>query len=174
MFTSLRRSVLTAFAMSVAAASMITVGNADRVSAATYWSSGSVGYATVPQGVCTYHNSWRRLDASIDPPAIYARNTTAAQDWQWVRYRVFVVDAFGQTVQSSGYSAFVVAYDNVPATFSGRTTFTNVPDGSRIDLRIEWWSPTQQVGALAHRVDSYLHYSGMVGPFGNMSSCAKW
>lgn len=174
MFTSIRRSAIRTLAITTAAVAVSTVGIGSSASAATYWSTGSLGSATVPQGVCKYYPVWGRLDAAIDAPTIFARNTTAGQDAQWVRYRFYVVDGNGSTVQTSTYSAFALAYDNVPARFGGATLFTNIPNNSRLDVRIEWWNSTQQVGALAYRVESYKHYSGMVGPYGNLSSCAKW
>lgn len=174
MLDTVRQAFRRKVTIALAAAAIATVGVGAAVEAGQYWSTGSLGPATVPQGVCKYYPVWGRLDAAINPPTIYARNSTSARDAQWVRYRVFVVDGTGRTVRASNYSAFVLAYDNAPAAFSGATLFTNIPNNSKLDVRVEWWNSTSQVGALAFRVDSYQHYSGMVGPYGPISGCATW
>ena len=161
---------LASAALGAIALSAIVVSPA---AASTYWWTGNVGTATIPQGVCRYYSAWNRLDMAIDPPAIYARNNTvgAGNDSQWVRYRVFVVNSSGAAVQSSPYSGFAVAYDNSPARFSGATLFNGVPNNSRIDFRIEWWNSSSQVGALAHRVDRYVIHNGQPWPVGTYDSC---
>lgn len=174
MFNTIRQAFRRKVTIGLAAAAIATVGVGAAVEAGQYWSTGWLGSATIPQGVCKYYPVWNRLDASINPPAIYARNSTSARDAQWVRYRVFVVDGTGRSVQASNYSGFALAYDDAPASFSGTTLFTNVPNNSKLDIRIEWWNSTSQVGALAYRVDSYQHYSGMVGPSGPIGGCTKW
>lgn len=171
-----RKKALLTLIAAVLTVTALTLGlTANKADAATYWSTGAVGSAQLPRGVCKFHNAWGRLDASINAPTIYARDYRAGggNDWAWVRYRVFVVDSRGQTVQASSYSSWAVAYDNQPAALSGATTFQNVPNGARLDIRVEWWNSTSMVGALAFRVGHYNHYSGMVGPLGPMDSCWK-
>jgi hypothetical protein len=163
MNTSIHRSVRRMIAAALVVVVVAIAGTCSIASAATYWSTGTLGSATIPNGVCKFNSAWGRLDAAIDPPSIYARNTTSAVDAQWVRYQVYVVDARGVTVRSSGYSGFALAYDNRPAPFSGATKFENIPSGSKLDVRIEWWNSTQMVGALAFRVEGYTQITGTNG-----------
>jgi hypothetical protein len=165
-----------AVATVVAAVLVSMLLGAGPASAATYWSTGTVANASVPRGTCRYYDGWGRLDAMIAAPSVYAAdlNHGAGNDAAYVRYRAFAVDRYGRTVQSSGYSGWAIAYDNKPATWSGTTVFQDVPNVTRIDIRIEWWAPNTMIGALAYRVTSYDHYVGQMGPMGPMESCGKY
>lgn len=168
-------TVVKASAVSLAGLVALGVLGVSPAGAATMSSSGSIGTATIPQGVCRYLGAWNQLNIETAPPSIYARNNRpgAGNDSQWVRYQVFL-EVNGKPVRASSYSGFAIAYDNSPAKFSGLTTFAAVPDGSRLLVGIEWWNSTTKLGELVYRVDSYIHYSNNVGPYGPMSSCARW
>ena len=62
----------------------------------------------------------------------------------------------------------------MPAAFSGVQLFENIPNNSRLDIRIEWWDSARRLGAVAHSVTSYQHYSGKVGPYSPLAYCSKW
>jgi hypothetical protein len=139
-----------------------------------YWSSGVTGYSETFAGTCRYLDAWRVLQLSTSPPRIYGRDLQygAGNDAQWVRFRLYLINANGAAIRENAWSDWAVAYDNRPATYftDSRLGFTSVPAGSMIDIRVEWWQ-TGMLGAAAHRVQPYSYYSGMQGPFGPMSGC---
>lgn len=149
-------------------------------SADTYSSGGAPGTYTAYQVRCQYQNRQTSgaMVMTVTPPRVYARNYTAGagNDSSWARYRLFVVNALtGATIQASGYSGWVLATDNVPATWSGTTTFSQAWQGNyRIETRIEWSTSTTQLGWAADRTYQYQYYNMYnVGPFGPISSCVK-
>ena len=148
---------------------------ASPASAYEYWRTGAVGYSETFVGTCRYMDAWHVLQLSTSPPRIYARDYHygAGNDSQWVRFRLFLVNASGTTIQANAWSDWAVAYDNRPATYfvDSRLGFSNVPAGAMIDIRIEWWQ-TGMLGAVAHRIHPYIYYRGMQGPFGPLGGCA--
>jgi hypothetical protein len=157
----------------VALAAALASGDA---SAYRYWTTGAVGPSSTYPGICRYMDAWRLLQISTPPPLVFARdnNYGGGNDAQWVRFRTFLVSTGGSTIRANDYSEWRVAYDNSPAAFSPsdpRLGFTGVPDGSMIDIRIEWWR-NGMLGAVADRVYPYAYFRGATGPFGWAAFCA--
>lgn len=116
----------------------------------------------------------------MPPPAIYAINYRAGfgNDFQPVRYRVFIVDRFtNRTVATSGWSGTAWAADNSPARFSGSAFFNLNPNGQYlVDYRIEWLRTSDHavVGWVADRAVSYNYVNGFgVGLLGPLSHCMR-
>jgi hypothetical protein len=164
----------------VGAALCLTLILAAPSHAVQYASGGQIGPSSVGQGACKYMrntvNGWLQIETA--PPTIYARNSWSGSgnDWQLVRYRAFLVNAYnGTVVASTGYSGNAWAGDNTPARFSGITTFSGDWRGNyRVEYRVEWLSSTGAVvGWAAHSFNSYRYFNQMIGPYGPISSCAK-
>jgi hypothetical protein len=159
----------------VCAAMIVAAVAVPKANAAGFYASGGViGPSQVRQARCTYQDYFRTLRLSTAAPAVYAPNQRAGggNDWSWVRWRSFLVDRNGNTIARNNYSEFEAAWDNAPASFASGQAFDRVPAGSRIDIRIEWWNSTRQIGWVAYRVMSYVKYNGQVGPLGQLDSCA--
>jgi hypothetical protein len=92
-----------------------------------------------------------------------------------VRYRAFLVNATtGATIDSTGYTSWVIARDNSPAQFSGYTVFDAGWRGNYVvDYRIEWWAGGRVSGWTAQRINAYNAYYQNVGPYGPYSTCFK-
>ena len=154
----------------------LLLGASSAHAAGPYWSTGYTGYSNTGSGTCWYYNAAIRLDVWATAPEVFARNFTpgGGNDWQWVRYRSFLVKlSNGSTLGSSGWSEWRQATDVAKAAFSYDPKFTNVSDGTVIDIRVEWWNQTQMLGAAAHRISPYRYFNGGVGPYGPMNSCAR-
>jgi hypothetical protein len=143
-------------------------------SAARLTSSGTIGYVGLPTGKCTHYPSWKRLDVTVSPPAIYAPDVRAGSgnDSAWVRYEVYAIDRNNNLVTWSNSSAWVTAYDNTPASFTGAPlTFTNIPDFTTVWMYVEWYG----AGNAVYKLDSYqLYVKGLSLPYGPADSCWKY
>jgi hypothetical protein len=146
---------------------------AQPAAAGRYATAGSIGFVVLPTGTCTYRDVWDQLEVKVPAPTIYApdRNAGGGNDAAWARYRVYVIDQWGNRVRESSFSGWALAYDNWSATFSGGAlTFTNIPQYSTVHIGVEWYN----IGAAAYSLDRYQLYTKGVGPVGGMSSCSKW
>jgi hypothetical protein len=165
----MKRSLLVVAAL---VAILVTAGSA---SAYQYWSTGAIGPSATSKGRCTFNNAWNNITLSTPIPTVYARDNTygAGNDAQWVRYRIYLVDAAGNDIgQPTTWSEWELAYDNARAPFTnGQAFFSLNPRGAyRLDMRIEWWNSTSMLGATAHRITSYGYYTGG-GYFGDLDPC---
>jgi hypothetical protein len=172
------RSVYRTLAATLAALALVLIG-ASHASADITGGSGAVAGYSVPTGSCKYNGVNGTLTISVAPPQVYAKNVYAGanNDSAYIRYRVFAVDAnTGNTIASSGYSGYGYATDVTPARFSGSTAFSQTWRGNyRLVIRIEWWNSTQLKGWLDERLTRYNYYNQYnAGPYGPMSSCAKF
>lgn len=168
----------------VAAAALLTGGavvSASPAQAYQYAGGGWVGGAGVDAVKCRYLNQWGVVRAELGTPVAYAANRSAGwgNDLQWVRYRLFAVDVrSGATVAVSGYSGFALAYDNVPARWTGSDQLSVTWSAIyRIETRFEFSNATTGAfeGWSAHRADRYSYYSGFTTyPTGPVDSCAKF
>lgn len=173
--TSLIPKVLatTAFAMVLGVGALAQPASAARIAY-----NGTTAYVGEPTPTCVYYDVWNRLDVRVPAPNIYSPDVTAGggNDATWVRYLLYVADRYGNIVQTTGYSAWAVAYDNQPANFNGVIPYllTNIPEYSKIIVGVEWWNATSLTGVALHRVDRYQLISGGMGPYGVLDSCSKW
>ena len=155
------------------------VGSVSPAGATLISPSGAIGPSAVGQGKCEYLPVWGDLRISAAAPTIYARNYRAGggNDWQYVRIAAALINtSTGTVVQQTGFSQATVAWDNVPARFSGQSSFRAGWRGNyRVMFTIEWLDGSARtvLGRAYQRVDSYLYYSNGVGPFSPVSSCAK-
>lgn len=156
-----------------------TVGTAE---ATVYWWSGATGtYGASPLGVCRYYDQWGKLVVSNNThPIVYARNYTAGlgNDWQWVRYRPYVVDMNGAILMAGQWTGFRPAWDHSPAVFTAAELqkLAQFRQHFRLVLYIEWWNQTQTqvLGAAADRIETYYLYYGdnTSPPYGPADRCS--
>jgi hypothetical protein len=150
--------------------------------ASVYAGQGTRGYHAIVRPTCRYFDTWNQVDLSAPPPQIYAANLRAGagNDFQPVRYRVFLVDVgTNQTIASSNYSGIVTAGDNSPAVFSGAPVTWRLSSsgpgqqGYRVDYRIEWLrADNYGLSAwVADRATSYTYFIGQVGPYAPIDRC---
>jgi hypothetical protein len=136
--------------------------------------SGQIGPSTTLKPLCQQRiNGYVNLQAK--GPQVYAYNyrSGGGNDVQWVRYYVRAVDDYGRIAQTSGWSAWVLASDNVPATWSGVTDLTVNANGRfyKLDYVIEWYNS----GWAVQRMTDYLLYNSIgVGPYSGYSWCGMY
>ena len=90
----------------LAATMLSTLGTAE---ANVYWWVGVTGaYGPTPIGVCNYYdvNNRRLVVRPKRHPYIYARNSTAGNDVQWVRYIPYVEDMNGNVLMWGNWLPF--------------------------------------------------------------------
>lgn len=145
---------------------------ANTAAADEYWRSGVTGQVQTYKGVCQYLDYWNQHRLATQGPIVYARNATVYRDRQIVRYAAYIVDSSGRTIRGPVWSGYYYAYDDSAAQLPSVGYFDNVPRGSRIDLRIEWYNDSWQlVAASAHRINEYLFVYGSMGVTGTGDSC---
>lgn len=144
--------------------------------ATQFWSTGSWGVNGLDgrRGQCTFLNAWILLRLTTEPPTVYGH----AGDPQtpWVRFRSFLVNhQTGELLAATDYSDWASVSDNSKANFPAWQKFEYPPNPgftTVLQIRIEWWSQTQMIGAVAHEVPTYNYYVGGAGPIGPLDSCA--
>lgn len=168
--TNRHRAARALVALVLALTTILAAGVPAEAASSRYWSTGSTGVADVSTVGCQYHDHWRTTTMTVPPPVVSGANLSSRRDATWVRYRAYVVDANGRTVRSSSWSGWQLAHDDRALTWSGSTSFSNVPTGSRADVRVEWWNSSRMLGAAALRATDYSYRWGMATPF-RASSC---
>ena len=144
--------------------------------------AGQRGASIVGQGTCKYGVFGPRgvLQVGVAQPAVSGANTRRGtrRERTWIRYRVFVTDAFRDfaTVATSSWSDFIRLRQSDGGTWSSPTILDMDWRGNYgADVRIEWWNSKRMIGWRAHRVTEFLFYDQYdVGPFGPISSCYKY
>jgi hypothetical protein len=157
-------------AAAVVASAFVAGAAANDASAGQYWSSGLHGAYSTYGGVCQYLNAWNQYKLGTRGPLVYAYNSTYQRESQYVRYAVYLVNPQGTTIRWTGFSNWLIAFDDSPAQLPTFSMFENVPQGSVLDLRIEWWTGNG-VAAVAWRITTYALINGAMGN-GIGSSCA--
>jgi hypothetical protein len=144
-----------------------------------YAGGGYRGATNTIDAHCRYvrTNAQGYLTTSAAPPGVTGADLRAGwgNDWTWVRYRAYLVDSGGNTLQTSGWSGWQQVRDDQAARWSGVTSFSSHWSGAyRIDLRIEWWNSSSMIGWEAHRITRYKYFDMYnIGPYGPFSSCYK-
>jgi hypothetical protein len=146
--------------------------------AAAFWSTGAIGPSKTYVGNCRYYDYWQDIGLTTPAPEVYARNNRAGggNDWQWVRYRVYVINRYtGSTSSPDGWSDWQQAWDNSYARFTRQSSgalhlSAKYPHSYRLEMRVEWWNQTSMLGAVAHRITPY-RYSFGGGWSGNYDYC---
>jgi hypothetical protein len=169
---------LTSLALAAAAAGLSpSVASAAKLIAM----DGNHGRAFVdePGAMCYLPNGLNGLRYLITyRPRMYAQDTSAYRDWNWVRFRVRTLNYWtGALASVRPWSEWKVAYDDTAAQFSADdwaplianpsvNDLTQWPGNTVSQVEMEWWTQTQRIGGATLQVGSYPMWFSPAAPAG--------
>jgi hypothetical protein len=158
----------------VASLAVLAISGASALADTELSRTGKVGKRslTEPGAACNYNGSGILWSFLVNPPKIYARNTTAGPDlahvaWRFAVKRWVAGDAKWTSIYRSGrYNG--TASDTEPANFSYQYGYPKIPEDTQIDgsayyvvIKLFWYdSDGVIVGRSTRRVDSYAETKG--------------
>lgn len=136
-------------------------------------------YVDEPGAMCYFPNGLNGLRYLISHrPRMYAQDTTAYRDWNWVHFRIRTLNYWtGALVSVRPWSEWKVAYDDTAAQFGADdwaplqadpslNDYTQWAGNTVSQVEMEWWTQTQRIGGATLQVSYYQTYFNPTAPSG--------